>query len=168
MSKLEEDSADALISNTQVHLVNLYVDIDVADEPQRGEERHCAEHHGECIAGEHCVSKEFGHLQCAGHVGPFDVVEDSIQQHEHARRPTHHQHKTLSSIYARLLSCCSTGSYGLHCCCLLVNKAVNIDCRLIWAWRSITPTSVPSRGDPDPPPDTRFFRPTQVHIQTAT
>jgi len=64
--------------------VNLYVDIDVADKPQRREERYGTKHQRECIASEYHVSKELGCLQRTRHVRTFDVVEHGVQQHKHA------------------------------------------------------------------------------------
>ena len=67
--------------------VHLEVAVDVPDKGERGHEGDGAQHEEEGIAAEESVAEELHCLECAIHVRPLHVVEDSIDQHKQPRRP---------------------------------------------------------------------------------
>ena len=56
--------------------VHLDVDVDIADELERCEERDGAEHEEEDVARQERVSEELDRLQHAGHARALEVVEE--------------------------------------------------------------------------------------------
>ena len=67
--------------------IHLDVDVDVANELERREERHRAEHQEKHVASEDRVAEELDALQQPRHVGPLEVVEQRVQKHKQTRRP---------------------------------------------------------------------------------
>lgn len=74
-------------------LVHLEIDVDVTHKLERGEEGDSAEHEEKDVAGECGVAEKLQTLQGARHVGALKVVEHSVQEHKHARRPAHRKIK---------------------------------------------------------------------------
>lgn len=67
------------------HLVHLEASVDVADERQRGPERHAAQHEREDERCEQGVAEELGGLHQAAHGRPVPVVKDRVDEDEEAR-----------------------------------------------------------------------------------
>ena len=65
-------------------LVHLQATVDVANECQRGPERHAAQHQWEDERREQRVTEELGALHQAAHRGPVPVVENRVDEDEEA------------------------------------------------------------------------------------
>lgn len=65
-------------------LVHLEATVDVADECQRGPERHAAQHQREDHRREQRVTEELGALHQAAHGRPVPVVENGVDEDEEA------------------------------------------------------------------------------------
>ena len=64
------------------NLVHFEIPVDVFDKQERGEERCCAYHEEEDVAGEDRVTKELHCLKGAVHVRPLVVVKQGIAKHK--------------------------------------------------------------------------------------
>lgn len=65
-------------------LVHLEAAVDVANERQRGPERHAAQHQREDHRREQRVAEELGALHQAAHGGPIPVVKNGVDENEEA------------------------------------------------------------------------------------
>lgn len=71
-------------SSVVCHLVHLEASVDVADERQRGPERHTAQHEREDEGREQRVAEELGRLHQAAHGGSVPVVKHRVDEDEEA------------------------------------------------------------------------------------
>lgn len=67
------------------HLVHLEATVDVANECERGPERHAAQHQREDHGGEQRVAEELRALHQAAHRGPVPVVKNRVDKDKEAR-----------------------------------------------------------------------------------
>lgn len=73
------------VSGEARHLVHFEASVDVADERQRGPERHAAQHEGEDKGREQGVAEELGRLHQAAHGGSVPVVKHRVDEDKEAR-----------------------------------------------------------------------------------
>lgn len=77
--------AHVCASAATCHLIHFEASVDVADERQRGPERHAAQHEREDERREQGVAEELGGLHQAAHGRPVPVVKHRVDEDEEAR-----------------------------------------------------------------------------------